>query len=363
MGTRRSSATRTRSVEQRARRTPPPARMTGRSAQARSWRIERTRTGSGRSPALGTAGRSRTGASRGSSKRSAGIERRTGPGTAARRLPEALVEEGGELADRRRLGGPLGETADGADEVRLLEGFTAEEGPLDLAGDGEEGRRVGVGGVEGDGEVAGPDGAGHDDRGGATGELPVGLGHEARPGLVAGGDDGDADGVEGVEERQEALARHGEGVPEPGSPEGSGEPGGDASDGRSPVPDGALRPGWSERRDPPRREGPRRRGPRDSAGGALATLVAPRATSRPSVGSAGATAGASRGASSRVAAAGSPAPTPGPSGSGSVRDGSAGRREPRASVSAPACSSVIDPPGADGKRLPGRLRSGADQSG
>ncbi len=85
-GTCRSSAKRTRSLEHRARRTPAPARMTGRSAEARKLSTAR------RSPADGASGCGRTTGARvpsGSARSwtSSGIAMSAGPGrpsTAAR---------------------------------------------------------------------------------------------------------------------------------------------------------------------------------------------------------------------------------------------------------------------------------------
>ena len=114
---------------------------------------------------------------------------------------------GGEPADRRRL-------------VDLLERLAAAELALDLADEREHRRRVLARRVDADREVGGADGARADGRGRAAGELAVGLGHERGGALVAGGDDPDAGGVEALEQAEEALAGHGEGVADADGAEG-----------------------------------------------------------------------------------------------------------------------------------------------
>src|SRR5450759_1370735 len=83
-GTSTNSARRTRSAVARERRTPPPARITGRSASSSKCRIRRTCTGSGgdvRDGPSRAAPAARDGASATSSaRRSSGRERSTGPG-------------------------------------------------------------------------------------------------------------------------------------------------------------------------------------------------------------------------------------------------------------------------------------------
>ena len=61
----------------------------------------------------------------------------------------------------------------------------------------------------------------HDRR--PPGQLAVRLGHERRRALVAGRHDADAGPFERVEEAEEGLAGHGEGVPDAGRPEGVGD--------------------------------------------------------------------------------------------------------------------------------------------
>ena len=74
-----------------------------------------------------------------------------------------------------------------------------------------------------DGEVGAPTARvpRHDRR--APGQLPVGLGHERRGALVAGRHDADAGAFERVEQAEEGLAGHGEGIPDAGRPEGVGD--------------------------------------------------------------------------------------------------------------------------------------------
>src|SRR4029079_10675058 len=68
--------------------------------------------------------------------------------------------------------------------------------------------------MDADREIGRADRARADGRGRAAGELAVGLGHERGGALVARGDAPDAGGVETLEEAEEALAGHGERVPD-----------------------------------------------------------------------------------------------------------------------------------------------------
>ena len=92
IGTWRSSANRISSVEVRARRTPAPARMTGRSAEARSSMTARISSSVGRAVA-GRAASARVSSGISSSSRSSAIDRTTGPGRppSAWRLASAMA--------------------------------------------------------------------------------------------------------------------------------------------------------------------------------------------------------------------------------------------------------------------------------
>ena len=139
---------------------------------------------------------------------------------------------------RGRLGRPLGEAADGRHLVDLLERLVAEVVALDLADDGEHRGGILAGRVDADGQVAGADGARGQARRGATGQLPVGLGHERGRALVARGDDPDAGVAERVEQPEERLAGDGEGVADPGRAQGVGD---QPADGPRCVRIGCLR--------------------------------------------------------------------------------------------------------------------------
>ena len=116
-----------------------------------------------------------------------------------------------------------GEPADRGRLVDLLERLTAAEGSVDLADDDEHRRRVLAGRVDPDRQVRGADGSGPECRSRSTSELAVGFGHERRGAFVADRDDADAGGLESFQETEEALARHGEGVANPGGAKGIGD--------------------------------------------------------------------------------------------------------------------------------------------
>ena len=224
-GTRSSSASRTRSLEVRARSTPPPARITGRSAVARNWRTARTSSGSGSDAARAATCRAAVPAGSDLVEEVLG-ERRGAPGRAGRRAPArtaspttvgrsatavaAPARMAGQAADRRRL-------------VDLLERLAAAERALDLADEGEHRRRVLARGVDPDREVGGADGARAERRRRPAGELAVGLRHERGRALVARGDDADPGRLEALEQAEEALAGHRERVADAGGPQGVGD--------------------------------------------------------------------------------------------------------------------------------------------
>ena len=98
---------------------------------------------------------------------------------------------------------------------------------VDLADEDEHRRRVGGRRVDADREVRGADRARPEAGRGPPGELAVGLGRERGATLVPRGDDPDPGRLEGVEHRQEALARDGEGDAHAGRPERGGDQLGD----------------------------------------------------------------------------------------------------------------------------------------
>ncbi len=104
----------------------------------------------------------------------------------------------------------FGEAAERGDLVDLLERLATAEAALDLTGDHEHRGRVLARRVDPDGEVRRPDRSCREADGRPTGQLPVRLGHEGRRTFVARGDDPDPGALEGVEQPQERLTRHGE---------------------------------------------------------------------------------------------------------------------------------------------------------
>ena len=259
-GTWRSSANRTRSLEQRARRTPAPARITGRSAEARRCSTARTSPTAGR---LGVRPHDRDARALGDREvedvLGQGDQRGTGP----------ALDRGADGGLERRLGGrrvvdlarPLGEPPDGVDEVDLLERLASPDRAVDLADEHEHRRRVRGRRVDADGEVGRADGARPEARRRPAGELPVGLGRERGAALVARGHDPDPGRLERVQDRQEALARHGERDPDAGRAQRGGD---------------QLRDRRRRRR---LRGGPRRRSARDGVGSSASSAASARRSS------------------------------------------------------------------------------------
>ena len=229
-GTSRSSASRRRSVEVRARSTPPPARITGRSARGEELEDRADLVGLG-------SGRGRT----------SGVERRPGrdllvekvlgqreehgTGPADERGPDRVTDGRRDVRRRPDLGGVGRQPAERCRLLDLLERLAAAESPLDLPDEGEHRARILAGGMDADREVRGADGAGRETDRRAAGQLAVGLGHERRGALVAGADDPDAGGVEALEQAEEAFARHGERVADADGAEGVGDVPADAAGG------------------------------------------------------------------------------------------------------------------------------------
>ena len=111
-----------------------------------------------------------------------------------------------------RFGGPLGQPAERRDLVDLLERLAPEQGALDLADRHEHRGRVLARGVDADGEVRATDRARPERDRRASGQLAVRFGHERGRAFVTRRDDPDPGALEGIEQAQERLAGHGEGV-------------------------------------------------------------------------------------------------------------------------------------------------------
>ena len=110
-----------------------------------------------------------------------------------------------------------------ADLVDLLERLATQERALDLADEREHRRRILPGSVDPDGEVGRSHGPRPKAHRRTAGQLPIGLGHERRPALVAGRDDPDPGSLECVEDAEERLTRHGEGHADTGGAQRLGD--------------------------------------------------------------------------------------------------------------------------------------------
>ena len=215
----------------RARSTPPPARITGRSAEARNWRTARTSSGSGRGGA-GRAVSSGVPAGSTSSRRSSGSDRSTGPGRpderGADRVPDGRRDVRRRRGSRRRGGAARRTWSPGRSPGTPRGRGIARSTCPTRANIGLESWRAVWMPIA---RFAAPTArvASADRR--AAGELAVGLGHERRRSLVAGADDPDAGRVEALEQAEEALAGHGERVADADGAEGVGDEPADGSGG------------------------------------------------------------------------------------------------------------------------------------
>ena len=226
-GTWSSSANRTRSFEQRARRTPAPARITGRSAAARRCRTART------SPAAGHSGWRRTTGTRvpsgsGRCEDVLGQGEERGPGSALDGRPDGGLERRRRPSPGRRSRPP---TSRACRWCRRGRPPGTPRGPGRSRSTWPTSTNIGVESAVAVwipiARLAAPDRAGPEARGRPAGQLPVRLGGERGGALVARRDDADPRRVQRVEHRQEALAGDGERDPDAGRPQGRGDQLGD----------------------------------------------------------------------------------------------------------------------------------------
>ena len=282
--------------------------------------------------------------------------------TAGQRLLGGLGHHRDDVGRGPRFGGPLGEPAERPDLVDLLERLAALVRPLDLADDREHRGRVLARRVDADRQVRAADGARAEADRRATGQLPVGLGHERGGAFVARPDDADPGALERVEQAEEGFAGDGEGVADTGRAESVGD---EPADGpRSGLDDGlGVRVGrllgrgrWARLRAPRLRSRLRSRSarrpgrPRRSAALlAAASTVGPSTAAAQSISSVSGSAGAASTASRRGAS------SVGWLGDRSVLRRSTGRlAQPRSSRSS-AASMVASPVGGSfGRFLVGR---------
>ena len=121
------------------------------------------------------------------------------------------------------LDGPLGEAAERPDLVDLLERLAPAEVALDLPDEDEHRARVLASGVDADRQVRAADRSRRETGGRSTGQLSVRLRHEGRAALVTSRHDPDAGVAQGIQQPQERLAGHREGIPDTGGTQHIGD--------------------------------------------------------------------------------------------------------------------------------------------
>ena len=175
----------------RARRTPPPARITGRSAEARNWRIARTSSGLGPKRArvawCRAAVPSREASRRGDPRAATGARGRVGRSAAARiASPTAAGTSAADRGSRRR--GPQGRRTSPPGRPPGM-----PPGPGTAARPGRSRANMGVESWRAVwmpiARLAAPTARVATAHRRPTGQLAVGLGHERRRPLVTGADD------------------------------------------------------------------------------------------------------------------------------------------------------------------------------
>ena len=209
---------------------------------ARNWRTARTSSGSGR----GGAGREvsswrpRPGLS---SRRSSGSERRTGPGPADERRADRIAD--GRRARRPRSAAPRRDSA----RPPIVAPGRSPGTPRGRGTRARPGRR----GRTSASSPGGPCGcrsrgwrrrrrASRSQRPGGPVSWPWASAMNAARALVAGGDDPDPGRVEALEQAEEALAGHGEGVADAGGAKGVRDEPADGARCRSGSGGSAVRP-------------------------------------------------------------------------------------------------------------------------
>ena len=118
-------------------------------------------------------------------------------------LSERLRQHAGYVGGVGRLRGPLGQAADRADLVDLLEGLVPPVGPFDLTDEREHRRGVLASRVDADRQVRCADRARTDARSGPPGQVAMRLGHEGGSAFVTCRDHPDPRPVEPVEQSEE----------------------------------------------------------------------------------------------------------------------------------------------------------------
>ena len=133
-------------------------------------------------------------------------------GPAVQRGVKCLADQLGDAPRILDLDHPLGHLAEHAAVVDLLEGLAVGRLARHLADQQDHGRRILEAGMQSDAGIGGTRTARDEGDAGLAGELAVGLGHVGRPAFLAADDEahGVALGVERVERRQVAFARHAE---------------------------------------------------------------------------------------------------------------------------------------------------------
>ena len=208
-GTWRSSTSFARSFEQRARRTPPPARITGRSAPASAWRTLRTSSSSGRAGCGRTLGTLVPSGSCASST-SSGSDRTTGPGRSVVAWTHGLAEDVGRARRIVELGGEHAERPNVSTMSTSWNASRPRSSRSTWPMSTNIGGRVRLRGMDADREVRGSDRARPEACCGSSGELAVRFRGERGGAFVAGGDDADAGRLQRFERAEEALAGDGE---------------------------------------------------------------------------------------------------------------------------------------------------------
>ena len=223
-GTWSSSAKRVSSVDVRARRTPPPARMTGRRAEARNSMTERISS----SVARGVGG---PGAVEPRVVRHRLVEevlRRATAGPGPGRPPSAwrMASADGRRRRRPRSRGSAAHLARPPSVATWSISWNASR-PRSARSTWPTSANIGVESWRAVwmpmARFAAADGARPEADRRAAGQLAVRLGHERGGALVARRDDADPGGLEGVEQAEERLAGHGEGVADAGRAERVGD--------------------------------------------------------------------------------------------------------------------------------------------
>ncbi len=141
-------------------------------------------------------------------------------GSTLHRRGQGALDERDHLGRLARLRRPLHQRRESGDDVHLLESVATPHVTSHLADDCDNGRRVGLGGMQPNRQIRRSGRASRETEGRPSGQLGNCLRHERRRSLVTRRDHANAVCGQAVDHAQDAFARNGEGDLDAGPSQG-----------------------------------------------------------------------------------------------------------------------------------------------